>query len=778
MRILIGLILLFGQGLIGMPSVDSEQYQHRSYKKSPICYTGYQFCNESDGIRVLPALILWVIMTVFLNPTIMKRIVLLLLVSVIPVNILCQQEVEMRLDSVVGADEEESGKWYYSYDENGDLLYEHFYRSGGKILTETSFNKIGKKSESISYILISGEYVFDVDTTHADGFCPCRIVYHYDEAGALSMRQEFPNIHPDSGCILCNYFIPWGGSMECGVGSSLYDNYYDSLGNLTGRTSYGYEHVFSDGSDIIDSTFSGSDSVVYLYDTLNYLSEEIHYISMDRRPYRRSVFVNDTMGNVLEECQYVWSGGWQGDCNTSVYTFDSLGNIIKKVKTGWSDGLSADITIRTEYVYNEHGYIIEKNTYEQVNCPGCIPLTFGKKYYWSFPPDTGLVNIPDAAFLHALIKAGADTNGDSLISFAEAAMVSILNVGVGGCDDEVTDITGIEAFVNLETLYMTGAFTQMDFSGNNRLKTLNIGNCYCAGYREPETLDLSSNTELENLSCWGQSLTHLNVSNNTKLTFLDCACNSLSSLDLSNNLLLRELNCRENSLIRLDISNCPNLEIIDVEANEELTEVCVWESPFPPEGVTVWTEDNPHIYFTTECSEYMAPEIITLDTLYQPDFIEATSSENGMIYLVPPETEKDIMVIRKVCIDSVEAITHTPVSISLSGIGNGVYWLYASNSTGNLSEPEAFNVLGVGMEPRHSENLRIYPNPTFKLLTIETVASDRINIEIASLDGQIMYQKEMEGTTHQLDLSSFQKGAYFITIMSKDFTISRMIVKL
>jgi len=174
----------------------------------------------------------------------------------------------------------------------------------------------------------------------------------------------------------------------------------------------------------------------------------------------------------------------------------------------------------------------------------------------------------------------------------------------------------------------------------------------------------------------------------------------------------------------------------------------------------------------------MAPEIIALDTLYQPDYIEATSSEDGIIYLVPPQTEKDIMVIREVCIDSVEAITRTPVSISLSGIGNGVYWLYASNSTGNLSEPEAFNVLGVGMEPLHSENLRIYPNPAFKLLTIETVAADRINIEIASLDGQIMYQKEMEGTTHQLDLSSFQKGAYFITIMSKDFTISRMIVKL
>jgi hypothetical protein len=36
----------------------------------------------------------------------------------------------------------------------------------------------------------------------------------------------------------------------------------------------------------------------------------------------------------------------------------------------------------------------------------------------------------------------------------------------------------------------------------------------------------------------------------------------------------------------------------------------------------------------------------------------------------------------------------------------------------------------------------------------------------------------MEGKSHQIDLSSFQKGVYFITIRSKDFVTTRKVIKL
>jgi len=66
----------------------------------------------------------------------------------------------------------------------------------------------------------------------------------------------------------------------------------------------------------------------------------------------------------------------------------------------------------------------------------------------------------------------------------------------------------------------------------------------------------------------------------------------------------------------------------------------------------------------------------------------------------------------------------------------------------------------------------------FFQLTIESVKPNHHSIEITSLNGQQILSGEMEGTSHQIDLSSFQKGIYFITIRSKDFVTTRKIVKL
>ena len=59
-----------------------------------------------------------------------------------------------------------------------------------------------------------------------------------------------------------------------------------------------------------------------------------------------------------------------------------------------------------------------------------------------------IVTIPDNNFLSALIDLGVDANGDDIISPLEAeAIISLWVVG-----DSIADMTGIEAFVNLEIL--------------------------------------------------------------------------------------------------------------------------------------------------------------------------------------------------------------------------------------------------------------------------------------------------------------------------------------
>jgi predicted GH43/DUF377 family glycosyl hydrolase len=84
----------------------------------------------------------------------------------------------------------------------------------------------------------------------------------------------------------------------------------------------------------------------------------------------------------------------------------------------------------------------------------------------------------------------------------------------------------------------------------------------------------------------------------------------------------------------------------------------------------------------------------------------------------------------------------------------------------------------VGIDKHEADRLIIYPNPTDGLVNIQLVKPGECIVEIASLNGQLIYSEEMEGTTHQLDLFFLQNGAYFITIRSNDFVITRKIIKM
>jgi len=210
-----------------------------------------------------------------------------------------------------------------------------------------------------------------------------------------------------------------------------------------------------------------------------------------------------------------------------------------------------------------------------------------------------------------------------------------------------------------------------------------------------------------------------------------------------------------------------------------LYEMCVWTLPFPPAEIYMFnTEGSPNVFFTTECSDCMAPEITAVDSLYQPEYIEVSSTEDGMIYLVPENTGRDLESILADSIKSVSANANVVVNISLEDLDNGIYWLYATDLGGNISESHSFTILGVGINNITTDQLRIYPNPTADLLNIESAQLRQYSIEITSLNGQLMYNSEMVGTSHQIDLSSFQKGIYFITIRSMDFVTTEKIIKL
>jgi len=483
-----------------------------------------------------------------------------------------------------------------------------------------------------------------------------------------------------------------------------------------------------------------------------------------------------------------------------------------------------------------------------------------------------IVTIPDSNFLLALIKRGVDINRDAKISHTEAEAITTLFLEAEG----ISDLTGIEAFLNLETLDCSGnqlstldvsynttlnllkcsdnslifleglyntsltelwcdfnELTYLEVSGNaslshlncsgNKLTTLDVSeNTVLTGLlcssNELSTLDVSKNTDLLALRCSGNSLTNLDLLNNTDLTVLRCHNNQLSNLDVSNNTALTELWCNSNELTSLDVSKNINLEILSCADNKltgfdlsnvtalwylncggnstinldvsdnpnlielylgdmrNLTNVCVWALPFPTEGVKVYSKGSPYVNFTYDC----APPELNIDEIHKPDHLEVTSSEDGMIWLLPEMKDRIITEICDACIDSVKTVANVPVDLSLDSCKNiRVYWLYASDFDGNVSEPISFNYIFVlGMEGKTESSVKIYPNPASAILTVETRKSGPYSIEITSLSGQMIYKREMEGTTIQLDISFLHQGEYFIIIRSKNYLRTGKLLKL
>jgi hypothetical protein len=311
-------------------------------------------------------------------------------------------------------------------------------------------------------------------------------------------------------------------------------------------------------------------------------------------------------------------------------------------------------------------------------------------------PDTVILRVLrhiSTSLLLALIQEGVDTNGDSRINPEEADIVTYLDVTGYG----IKDMTGIETFLNLDTLYCgENNFTSLDVSSIPNLRYLD-----CSGHLDItvtplQELNLSGCTELTWLDCSSSKLTSLDLSGCTALSYLDCSFNLLTSLDLTANTSLKYLSCAANQLSCLDISNNTligsengNNTQLDLGYMPSLTEVCVWTTPFPPPGMDIITAGSPNLYFTETCTG---------------------------------------------CATGIEELQHSEVSV--------------------------------------------YPNPAYDFITIRKAYPEHMSVEITSSTGQLISSKEMDGTTLQLDLSSFEKGVYFITVRSKDFLTTLKIVKL
>ena len=171
-----------------------------------------------------------------------------------------------------------------------------------------------------------------------------------------------------------------------------------------------------------------------------------------------------------------------------------------------------------------------------------------------------IVNIPDANFKSYLVNnSEINTNADSEIQVSEAASFT----GAINCNNRnISDLTGIETFTNITSINV----------GFNQLTSLNVSNntaligLYCFG-NQITSLNVSNNTALQNLLCFNNQISSLNVSNNLALNTLSCFSNQLTSLDVTKNTALVSLNCLGNQISSLDVSKNTLLQNLSCDNN-------------------------------------------------------------------------------------------------------------------------------------------------------------------------------------------------------------------
>lgn len=193
------------------------------------------------------------------------------------------------------------------------------------------------------------------------------------------------------------------------------------------------------------------------------------------------------------------------------------------------------------------------------------------------------ISITDPNFEKQLVHLGIDS--DNLVngSMSSADALGILKLDLSST--QIQDLTGLEAFVDLDSLWCGDNPNLTSFPTNiipSGLQFLNIHTCALS------SLDLSQATSLHTLICYSNtalsnlqlpsSLTHLNCSNNNlsslnlnstpNLVFGLVSYNQLTSLDLSSLSNLEDFVFEYNAVHTLQLSNHPNLTYLKGDNNQ------------------------------------------------------------------------------------------------------------------------------------------------------------------------------------------------------------------
>jgi len=256
-----------------------------------------------------------------------------------------------------------------------------------------------------------------------------------------------------------------------------------------------------------------------------------------------------------------------------------------------------------------------------------------------------IVNIPDPIFKARLIVEGVDTNMDGEIQVSEAeAVTGMLDVSIFFADP-IYDLTGIEAFVNITGLNVTG----------NQLTTL----------------DLSNNTALLELECIENNLTYLNVENCPNLEILQAYLNQLTDVNLTSNVQLKDVRLNKNNLVNLDIRNNNNTNVTNFNSRDNPNLTCIFvDDTEYSENSSNWYKDSTSTYVETEAE----CDAIGMSNLSLQNIHFFPNPVKDMLYIEIPYHFRDIEIIIA-DIKGNNILQSTITQLDISSLQSGLYFV-------------------------------------------------------------------------------------------------------
>ena len=180
---------------------------------------------------------------------------------------------------------------------------------------------------------------------------------------------------------------------------------------------------------------------------------------------------------------------------------------------------------------------------------------------------------------------------------------------------------------------------------------------------------------------------------------------------------------------------------------------------------------------------YRFPSVSYLPTSLQYDnaaYMDCRKINNlAGKYLVNYGTPFDLQELSGIPGLDIQHITHIKV-IDVVGSINPLYGTYDSHGT-IINDPWptpfascGFDLDAVGVihqtttyiqELNVFSNLQIYPNPFADKIYIENTMAIKTNLYLYSLNGEIIFQKELQNKVESIDLSDIPKGIYVLEIV-------------